>query len=104
MKISFEFPKQIEEFIKNNKIKRSVIKQEIMKYVEGDLLDKNYNPLPLKEIKVAINGIRVWKGKSNKIYISPKAISKKKPLKTVSSSVIKKRYTIYYHYLIFKIS
>jgi len=96
MKIKFEFPTKIKQFVKNENIKIKDIKDKILNSLDEDLLDKNYKPIKCKEIRIVVNGVH--KTQKNRIFISSKKISKKKPLRTISTSGFK--YSIYY--LIFK--
>ena len=98
MKIKFEFPPKIKQFAKEEKIKIKDIKDKILSNVDEDLLDKNYEPIKCEEILVVVNGIH--KTQQNQVFISPKEISKKRPLKTISSTRLLNEYSIYY--LIFK--
>jgi hypothetical protein len=96
MKTKFEFPIQVKQYMKSENIEAKEIKEKILNSLDEDLLDKNYNPIKCKEIKVVVNGI--FKNQKNKIFISQKKISKKKPLRTISS--VGPKYSVYY--LIFK--
>ena len=98
MKIKFEFPIKIKKFAKKEGIKIKEIKDKILSVIDKDLLNKDYKPIKCKEIEVIVNGI--YKTRQNKIFISPRTISKKKPLSTVSSIGLLDKYSIYY--LIFK--
>ncbi|MBL7100431.1 MAG: hypothetical protein ISS23_00585 [Nanoarchaeota archaeon] len=94
MKIKFEFPNKIKQFAKEEGIKVKDIKDKILSRINEDLLDKNYKSIKCKEIRIVINGIH--KTQKEKVFISSKEISKKKPLKTISSVGLLKEYSIYY--------
>ena len=91
-KIIFEFPAEIKKFLKKEKIEIKEIKNWISLSVDECLLNKNYKEIKYKEAKIIINGISKFKG--DKIYISPKKISKKKPFK--KSAWFSDDYSIYY--------
>jgi len=97
MKTSFRFPPAVKEFLKTNKLKTTSVRKSIFDQIEEDLLDKKYKPLKVKEILVVINGL--CRG-GNKVFLSPKSINKKSPLRTISATNAIKGYSIYY--LIFK--
>ena len=97
MKTCFRFPPIVKEFLKTNKLKTTSVRKSISERIEEDLLDKKYKPLKVKEILVVVNGLS--KGR-NKVFISPKSINKKRPLRTISATNVIKGYSVYY--LIFK--
>ena len=83
MEINFEIPNKVKEFAKKELISIGDVKDEILSRIDEDLLDKDYKYIEIGKVLVVINGLS--KNKKNKIFISPKEISKKKPLKTASS-------------------
>ncbi|OGJ12499.1 hypothetical protein A3K82_03105 [Candidatus Pacearchaeota archaeon RBG_19FT_COMBO_34_9] len=91
-RIKFEFPIEVKKFLKKEKIEVKEIKNRISFSVYEDLLNKNYKEIKYKEVKIIINGISKFKG--NKIYISPKKISKNKSFK--KSVQFSDDYSIYY--------
>lgn len=100
MKMKFEFPKPIKQYLLKNRIRQKDIKAEILPSISFDFLDDDYKPVKCREIRIIINGIH--KTKTNRIYISPNKISKNKPLETISASNLIPGYSVYY--LIYKLS
>ena len=74
------------------------LKGKVRHCIDEDLLDKYYNPVEVKKVRIVINGFNKFRGKQKKIYISPKEISKKKPFKSVCIS----DHDVSVYYLIFK--
>ena len=99
MKVIFEFPTKILNYIKKEKINIKDLKNKILSVIWEDLLDKNYQTIKVKEVKVVVNYIH--KTQINKIFVNPKDISKKKPFREASWYRLLKKYSI--HYLIYKI-
>jgi hypothetical protein len=98
MKTIFEFPEEVREFTRKKKIKTKEIEERIMTLIDEDLMGKNYNVPKLDKIRIVVNGISF--NANDKVFISPKKISRKKPLRIVSSTGKEGECSVYY--LIFK--
>ncbi len=94
MKIKFEYPQEIVDFIKKEKIKQGDLEGEILPTLDEMLLDKNYKTVKLKKIKVVVNGIS--ENKQKRVFISPKEISNKKPFRTISCNELVGKYSVCY--------
>jgi hypothetical protein len=97
MKTIFDFPEEVRKFARKQKIRTKDIEEKIMTIIEKDLVDNDYNPEIYEKIIIVVNGIS-FSGK-NKVFISPKKISRKKPIRT-ATTVYTDDYTI--RYLVFK--
>ena len=70
MKTKFIFPEKIKQFAKKERINIKEIKEIILTNLDEDIMNKEYNVIKPKKIKIIVNGIHKING--NKIFISPK--------------------------------
>ncbi len=98
MRVVFEVPARVKEFAEKEGIKLDHLEKRINFYLAADLVDKNYEPIMCRSVRVVVNGIH--KTQNKRIFVNPGKVSKKKPFMTVSSNLLLKDYSV--NYLIFK--
>ena len=91
MKITFQFPAQVKQFIKEERISLDEVEHSILTVIDEELVDKNDKPIYCNEVAIIINGIHK---REKMVFIRPEEITKKKPLLT--SAVEGNGYSIYY--------